>query len=93
MTAGSRAHAAVRQRMHAAVVVSMVWLAATAPGAVSQGILPTTPRDEILPAADAWLMWSQNSAAHPHRYTEYAESNPASSGGPCCRMRVNAVGT
>jgi hypothetical protein len=79
--------------MHAAVVVSMVWLAATAPGAVSQGILPTTPRDEILPAADAWLMWSQNSAAHPRLYSEYVEDNGGSSGTPGPRIRVNAAGT
>jgi len=73
--------------------VSLVCVASTASGAVSQFPVLTTPRDEILPAADVWFMWTQNSGAHPHRYTEYVEKNPAQSGGPCCRMRVNAVGT
>ena len=74
-------------------IVSMAWVGATASGAVSPFGLLTTPRDEILPAADASLMWSQNSAAHPHLYTEYVEAHAAGSGGPGPRMRVNAAGT
>ena len=38
-------------------------------------------------------MWSQNSAAHPHLFTEYFERNPISSSGTGPRIRVNAPGT
>jgi hypothetical protein len=74
-------------------IVSVVWVGPTASGAVSPFGVLTTPRDEILPAADRLFLWSQNSAAHPHLYTEYVEDNPASSGGAGRRLRVNAVGT
>src|SRR6185437_15309637 len=33
-----------------------------------------TPRDEILAAGNTNIsLWSQNSAAHPHLYTEYVQ--------------------
>ena len=73
-------------------IVSLVGVGPTASGAVSQGGLLTTPRDEILPVADVFVMWSQNSAAHPHLYTEYAQDN-GGSGPPGPRLRVSAVGT
>jgi hypothetical protein len=83
----------VRRGALAAVVVCVVWMGSTASGAVSPFGLLTTPRDEFQPAGYSGLfVWSQNSAAHPHRYAEYAET-PFSSGGPGPRIRLNAVGT
>jgi hypothetical protein len=97
---GMRAAPGYRFRRAGAVVgfaavgiVSAVCVGSTASGAVSQSGVLTTPRDEILPAADRWFLWSQNSATHPHLYAEYVEANPASSTGPGPRIRVNAVGT
>jgi hypothetical protein len=74
-------------------LVSMLWLGSTASGAVRQLGILTTPRDEILPAANSYFAWSQNSAAHPHLYTEYVRGNLFSSVGPGPRIRVNHVGT
>lgn len=66
----------------------------TAQGTVTPFGLMTTPRDETLPAGDtAVFLWSQNSAAHPHLYTEYVQRSGASSSGPGPRIRVNAAGT
>jgi hypothetical protein len=75
------------------VSMAMAWVSSTAAGAVFVSGLLTTPRDEIQPAASRDFIWSQNSAAHPHRYTEYFETSPAGSSGPGPRMRVNAPGT
>jgi hypothetical protein len=92
--AGCRFAGGVRVVAFAAVgILSLVWVGPTASGAVTEGGVLTTPRDEILPAADRWFLWSQNSATHPHLYAEYVEANPASSTGPAPRIRVNAVGT
>ena len=78
----------------AAGIVSLAWVGRTALGAVSPFGVLTTPRDEILPAGDTRVfLWSQNSASHPHLYTEYVERSGASSSGPGPRIRVNAAGT
>ena len=72
---------AVRRGMLAAVVVCMVWAGSPASGSVSPFGLKTTPRDEILPAGNTNIfLWSQNSAAHPHLYTEYVERGASSLG-------------
>jgi len=84
---------AVRRGMLAAVVVCMVSVGSTASGTVIPIGVKTTPQDEILPAGNTHIfLWSQNSAAHPHLYTEYVQRG-ASSLGPGPRIRVNAIGT